>query len=128
MNLVTYICDRTSHKKCRGSHASVITQKTCKNDAVNAASLLQRNLVRIWASYEKLSVNTTVESHTNGLLSIEIDKYKTMFCTLHYTAQLHMLLYIPRVSEAHCGYTSLHKYVITICNRLLFSYFCLARL
>ena len=30
---------------------------------------------------------------------------------------------IPRVSEAHCGYTSLHEYVITILQIFLFFLF-----
>ena len=38
--------------------------------------LLQRYLVRLLHSYKKLSVNTTEESHTIGLLSIQIVKCK----------------------------------------------------
>ena len=36
--------------------------------------LFRRNLVRLWASQSKSSVNTAEESHTIGLLSVQIDK------------------------------------------------------
>ena len=54
------------------SQVKILNQNTC-------VLLLQINLVRLWASYKKLSLNTTEESHTIGLLSIQIDKYKTIY-------------------------------------------------
>ena len=39
-----------------------------------------QNLVRLWANYKQLSVNTTEESHTIGLLSIQIFKYNILSC------------------------------------------------
>ena len=51
------------------SEVKILNQKLC-------FPLFRRNLVRLRASKSELSVNTTEESHTIGLPSIQIDKYE----------------------------------------------------